>query len=146
MPAIPDYNRKGGYAGWEFISRPEYDWSGRTVVGQCFSQEKPDTVVFRPGTIGMRLVNCNIDNCLIPPGNSVQGECSQRRFFIQNDLRDWEVDAQDKPTKVLNEKYWKVIARKSVDPADIPAQPLTHVDQIKDVLVQIPAPVVVEGK
>lgn len=48
-------------------------------------------------------------------------KCSQRRFKIQNDLRDWEVDNKNKPVKVINEKFW-VMQEVSVDPKDIPAQ------------------------
>ena len=65
--ASPDYKR-ADYTGWEFISRPEYKWSGRTVEKACFSQEKPDTVVFAPGTTGMKFLWCNLDNVLLPPG------------------------------------------------------------------------------
>lgn len=48
-------------------------------------------------------------------------KCSRRRFKIQNDLRDWEIDDKDKPVKVINQKYWD-LEGVSVDPKDIPAQ------------------------
>ncbi len=46
-------------------------------------------------------------------------QCSTRRIQIQNDLREWEIDKQNKPTKVLNEKMW-ALKNISVDVRDIP--------------------------
>lgn len=48
-------------------------------------------------------------------------KCSRRRFKIQNDLRDWELDSKDKPVKVINEKFWN-LQDISTDPKDIPTE------------------------
>lgn len=50
-------------------------------------------------------------------------QCSQKRFQVQNDLRDWEIDDGGDPVKVINEKLW-VSKGISVDPKHIPKQEL----------------------
>ncbi len=63
-------------------------------------------------------------------------DCSQRRFVIQNDLRDWEINQQGEPVKVTSEKYW-INSGYSVDPADIPPQKIDKIEDIKKVPVPI---------
>lgn len=46
-------------------------------------------------------------------------KCSTRRFQIQNDLREWEIDKLNKSVKVINEKLWNMKGI-SIDPLDIP--------------------------
>lgn len=111
------------FTGWTFADRPEYSFTDKTVTGSCFSQEKPDSVVFAPGTKNVRFIKCNLDNVALPPGSIIGAACSQRRFVVQNDLRDWEVDLSNVPVKVMNEKYW-TMQKMSVSPTDIPAQKL----------------------
>lgn len=89
------------------------------IYAANFSQEEPDTVVFPDDAVNIRFVNCNLDNCKLPRGSSVVGGTA-RRFFVQNDLRDWEIDQQGQPVRVLNEKSW-ALQGYSVDPRDIPA-------------------------
>ena len=55
--------------------------------------------------------------------------CSQRRFKVQNDLRDWEIDHTDKPIKVINEKYWEMSGY-SIDAKDIPLQKIESIDRV----------------
>ena len=51
----------------------------------------------------------------------VKLDCSVKRFEVQNDLRDWEIDQVGAPVKVINEKYW-IMKQISVDPKYIPAE------------------------
>lgn len=129
MPAIPK-----DCTGWEFKSRPEYAFAPGLVLDRhCFSQETPDADIFPEGMVGVTFLNCNLDNCLVPPGNTVVGG-SQRRFEAQNDLRDWEVDAKNAPVTVIDEEVW---AKKgySVAVEDIPPAEVLHVDEMRvDVL------------
>lgn len=53
--------------------------------------------------------------------NVAKIQCSEKVFQVQNDLRDWELDAQLKPAVVINEKYW-ISKGISVDPKKIPAE------------------------
>lgn len=76
---------------------------GTVVYGSCFSCETPDQHIFRDDMTGVTFYNCNLDNCFIPDGNKVIGG-SQRRFEVQNDMRDWLVDEEGNPEKLVNEK------------------------------------------
>lgn len=110
------------------------DLEGITIYGSCFSQETPDTQVFPNNLIKITFVNCNLDNVfLVKPGWIIVGG-TQRRFKVQNDLRDWEIDTNGIPVKVLNEEYW-MINRFSVNPADIPLTKLKDISEIKKVQV-----------
>jgi hypothetical protein len=79
----------------------EKDLSGLTIFTSNFAQEIPDTQVFSPKMTGATFVNCNLDNVLIPPGNTVIGG-TQRRYQAQSDGQDWIVDANNVPTEPLN--------------------------------------------
>ena len=127
----PDYDRVD-YTGWEFYhSRPEYDWS-RVTRNACFSQEKPDTVVFAPDTVGT-FINCNMDNVLRPIGCTFI-DCTQRRFMKQNCGRDWLTNERGEPIEVLNRKS-EIMQGRSVDPRDIPEEPVQYIDAMRvDVL------------
>lgn len=111
------------FTHWEFMSRPEYDFSNKTIYSSVFMHEEPESVVFAPGTRNVTFVCCNLDNVVLPPGSVVKNpDCgSQRRFKVQNDLRDWEVDAFNRPLRVIDEDRW-IEAGTSVNPADIPPQ------------------------
>lgn len=89
------------------------------VYGACFACEMPDTVLFRANMTGVTFYNCNLDNVLIPAGNTVIGG-SQRKFRVQNDLNDWELDAQGEPVKPLGAKIFDKFGLPVPSPADIP--------------------------
>lgn len=110
------------FTGWIFTHRPDVDFAGKVIYASCFSQEKPDTVVFPPTLTGATFVRCNLSNVVIPAGNTVI-DCNTMRYRVQNDRRDWQLGALDLPVKVLGEKYW-LQQGTSVDPADIPLTPL----------------------
>jgi len=95
---------------------------GLTIEGSCFSQEIPDSHIFRDDMTGVTFIGCNLDNVFIPNGNIVIG-CSQNRFEVQNDLEDWHIDANDDPVVPINEKQFLQLGL-SIDPADIPDQPM----------------------
>ena len=71
---------------------------GEIVQGSCFAQERPDTVVFPEDMTGVTFKNCNLDNCVIPAGNTVI-DCWQRRILVQPDGLDWIVDADNQPVE-----------------------------------------------
>lgn len=98
------------------------------IYGSCFSQELPETEVFPADMTGVTFYNCNLDNCVIPPGNNVVGG-SVRRFKVQNDLRDWVIDGTNKPIEVVGKKHWEKLGY-SVDPLDIPLQKIDAIDKI----------------
>ena len=104
---------------------------GTTVYGASFYSETPDTVIFPPTMTGVTFIDCLQDNIIIPPGNVVKtlSRESPKRFQVNNDGRDWEIDAQNQPTKVLNPEYWYDLGF-STDPADIPAKKIDDPSQI----------------
>lgn len=96
------------------------DLEGKVIYASSFSQENPDMKVFPDSVKKMTFYNCNLDNVfMVKPGWIVIGG-SERRYKVQNDLKDWEVDSTGKPTKVLNEEDW-VKKGFDVDPMKIPA-------------------------
>ncbi len=104
------------------------DLEGKVIYASSFSQENPDTKVFSESVKKIIFYNCNLDNVkLNKPGWEVNGG-SQRKYKVQNDLKDWEVDDTGKPVKVLNEEDW-IKKGYSVDPAKIPP---TKIKDIED--------------
>lgn len=100
--------------------------SGTVVCRSGFSHEIPDSKIFPADMTGVTFVEGNLDNVFIPWDNVVIG-ASQKSYKIQNDLRDWEIDVQNKPVKILNEEYWTSQGY-SVNPADMPAQKIAKVE------------------
>lgn len=92
-----DYSNKN-FTGNSLIEADDMD--GQTIIGSCFSHEVPDTHIFPENMTGVTFINCNLDNCFIPTGNTVIGG-SQRRFKAQDDGIDWLLDENDNPIEVL---------------------------------------------
>jgi len=72
------------------------------IVGSCFWQENsPKKQVFPPTMTGVIFRRCNLDNCVIPDGNTVEPDCTNKQIKIftvddQNNTivggEDWIVD------------------------------------------------------
>ena len=78
------------------------DLSGQTITGSCFSHETPDTHIFPEDMTGVTFLYCNLDNCFIPPGNTVGDGCSVRRYLHQPDTDEtWIVDANNTPVEKM---------------------------------------------
>lgn len=130
QPVIIEYNDEFShkdFTGWSWQDR--HLPNDIVIYNSCFSNETPDAEVFKSDMTGVTFICCNLDNCLIPQGNIVI-DGSRRRFKVQNDLRDWEIDSQNKPVEVINKKYWGMLGF-SVDKADIPPQKLNSINEIK---------------
>ncbi|MDD5199262.1 MAG: hypothetical protein PHC88_05610 [Terrimicrobiaceae bacterium] len=104
---------------------------GLTIYSTSFYQEALDVDIFPSDVKNLVLAFCNLDNVVIPRGSTLI-ECSTRRIKVQNDLRDWELDDNDQPIKLINEEYWKQQGY-FTDPALIPAMPVASIDDIKPV-------------
>lgn len=103
----------------EFISRPEYKLDNKVIYASCFSQEIPDSDIF--GKIfGVVFINCNLDNVIIPEGNPMI-DCSHRRFLVQNDGNDWEVDGENEPVTPLGAKIFTKLGLQIPNPSEIPS-------------------------
>lgn len=99
------------------------------IYASCFSQETPDSEIFPLKLEGVTFIKCNLSNVKIPDGNTII-DCNTTRFCCQNDLRDWEVDLNGKPTKLMNEKA-EIRLGRSIDPKDIPLEKLKSLNEIK---------------
>lgn len=109
------------FNGWEFLSRPEYDFKGKTIYASSFYNETPDYQVFPEDMKGAIFIKCNLDNVLIPEGNTLI-QCSQRRFKVQNDLNDWLVDEADVAILPVGHEVFTKLDLPMPDPKDIPTE------------------------
>lgn len=94
---MSDYDDKD-CTGWDLSDRADMD--GLTIHGLCLSNESPDAKVLPPNLTGVTFIACNLDNIFIPDGNTLIN-CANRRFKVQDDGQDWEIDKNNKPIKLL---------------------------------------------
>ena len=115
-----------------FSNRPVPDIpSNITVYCTQFYHEIPDSFTFPATMTGVRFVKCNLDNVIVPAENVIT-ECSQKRFRVQNDGNDWEINEFNKPVKYLGgDKQFVKRGLPVPDPKDIP---LEKVEQAIDLL------------
>jgi hypothetical protein len=139
-------NTKYSYKDFTHKTFTEIDpdeFSNSEIVGSCFYQEsaydadaaypgasnnrETKVDVFPNGINNVTFRNCNLDNVKIPgPPNEVIN-CSTMRLRIMNDLSDWELGSDFKPTIPLDASL-RTIAGVSSDPSDIPTTKLsTHI-------------------
>lgn len=111
----------------EFTAIDPAEFNNSEIKGSCFYQEAreidptPDKDIFPSGMIGVLFTRNNIDNCNIPPGNTVGERNCNRRIKIQNDWHDWVLDGAHKPIEPVSKKYF-LKKGMSIDPTDIPAK------------------------
>lgn len=74
--------------------------SNKVIYGSCFSQEQLDRHCFPENMTGVTFINCNLDNCYIPEGNTILGK-QPRRFQLQEDGFDWILDKNNNPVEKL---------------------------------------------
>lgn len=84
--------------GWDLSNRKDMD--NMIIHGLCLSHEAPSNCL-PPKLTGATFYACNLDNVIIPAGNTVDSTCSNRFFKAQNDGKDWEINAQQTPLKIL---------------------------------------------
>jgi phage-related protein len=110
------------------------EFNDTDIIGTQFFQEWQEGEVdvtkdiFPDGMTGVTFIKCNLDNILIPVGNTVQ-ESTAKKLKVQNDLNDWIVDDKDKPLEPKNKDDY-ILAGHSIDPKDIPAEKITE-DEFK---------------
>ncbi len=130
-PVILDYSDEWSFRDFTnrrnvFAGRGK-ELDGLVIYATSFYQEAIDIDVFPSDVKGLVLAFCNLDNVRIPK-NATLIECSTRRIQVQNDLRDWELDDNDVPLKLVNEEYEKSLGR-FTDPALIPR---TKIETLKE--------------
>jgi hypothetical protein len=125
MPINKKYSYQAfPYHGLSFKNEKAEDFNNTEIVGTSFYQEcleaDKDVVkdIFPDNMTGVTFTDCNLDNVLIPSGNTVL-RGTNKRIKVQNDLSDWILNGKDEPTEPTDKKdriAWSI----SIDPKDIP--------------------------
>lgn len=84
--------------GWDLSDRK--DMNNKFIHGLCLSHESPSNCL-PPKLTGATFYACNLDNVIIPVGNTVDSTCSNRFFKVQDDGQDWLIDAKSSPVRKL---------------------------------------------
>lgn len=117
------------YHGLSFKDRPASEFNNTTIRRSCFYQEwaEGDTEIIKDifplGMVGVIFEECNLDNVLIPLGNTNKNSIN-KKIKAQNDLEDWVLDNSLKPKEPMN-KEQRLKAGVSIDPKDIPSKKFT---------------------
>jgi hypothetical protein len=98
------------------------EFNNSEIIGACFHQDVPFTDVFPPNIEGVVFTKCNLDNCNIPPGATVNGG-TNKHFKVMNDQEYWLVDKDLKPIEPRDKERF-IECGLSIEPKDIPAEPL----------------------
>lgn len=123
----------------DFSGRPQFDrnlveFDGKIVYASNFSQKTPDTFVFPKDMKGVTFVKCNLDNVIVPEGNTVL-DCSQKRYQAQNDLNDWIVNEAYEPLMPVNHKQFTKrglsVPTPDMIPLEKPEKPIDWVEKVK---------------
>jgi hypothetical protein len=97
------------------------DFNNSEIVGSNFAQEEPFTSAFPSDMIGVTFIKCNLGNCNIPAGNTVEG--FNKHYKIQNDGEYWIVNEELKAIEPLSPKRYEEFGV-SKDPKDLPIEKL----------------------
>lgn len=127
------------FTGQTFLEVDPDEFSNTEIVGSCFAQEAPysedashngssnhrDTRqdVFPNGMHSVTFTRCNLDNCKVPGPPTIKVGGTHRKIRIMNDLEDWELGADNKPTAPMATRRYHEQGH-SIDPADISATKL----------------------
>jgi hypothetical protein len=122
------------FTGCNFSTNDPKEWVGE-IVGSCFAQENGMKEVFPPDIQDVHFRRCNLDNCIIPKGATIETEgweaCCNRNHAVQNDGEAWIIDAKGKPASPLNLKSF-IQDKKSINPDDIPKEFIREEEMTKN--------------
>lgn len=113
---------KSGWKRKTLLDVPVDELNNTEIVGTSFAQEEPNTKVFPDGMTGVVFVKCNLDNCIIPLGNTVLGG-THKQHAKQNDGEHWVLDKALQPVEPLVPSRYDRLGL-SKEPKDIPATPM----------------------
>jgi hypothetical protein len=122
----------------KFTKLDAKEFDNSEVVGTCFHQNVPKTKVFPVGMTGVKFQKCNLDNCEIPAGNTIEGGC-HRWIALQKDGEDWFLDDNLDPVEPMNKALYEKLGL-DVNPVSISATQLdqsvvqTKIDELEDAL------------
>jgi len=118
-----------------FLDRPASEFNDTEIEGSCFYQDKPYSDVFPPDIKNVVFRNCNLDNCNIPIGATVNGG-TNKHYKTMNDQEYWILDKQGNPIEPRDAASFDKCGL-SKDPKDIPvekiAEPITYTNDPKKI-------------
>lgn len=116
-------NQKYSYKSWgrqSFTGKDPTEFNDTEIVAAGFGQKEPLTKVFPDGMKGVTFRDCNLDNCIIPTGNTVIGG-TNKHVKEQADGEMWIVDEELKPVSPMKPYRFDKMGL-SKDPKDISTQ------------------------
>uniref|UniRef100_A0A6M3KET1 Uncharacterized protein n=2 Tax=viral metagenome TaxID=1070528 RepID=A0A6M3KET1_9ZZZZ len=109
------------FSNQSMVSVEKEGLDGTIIRGTNFSQNTPFAEVFPAGMTGVQFEKCNLDNCIVPEGNTVFENCSHRSIALMNDREWWTVDGNGDPVEPVRKTLF-IAYGLSIDPDDIPAE------------------------
>ena len=133
-PINEKYSFKGfPYHGLSFKKIDPKEFNNTTIKGSCFYQEwlegekEVEKEIFPEGMTGVTFKGCNLDNVIVPIGNTVIGG-THKLIQVQNDWEDWVLEKKDGKLVAKEPMNKKLRIEKgfSVDVNDIPSEKWTQ--------------------
>jgi hypothetical protein len=104
----------------DFSDLDPAEFNNSEIVGSCFHQNRAASRIFPENMTGVTFQGCNLDNTIVPPGNTVESTCCHKSFGVENDGEYWLLDEDLKPVSPLKpDRYDKLNLSK--DPKDLPS-------------------------
>lgn len=108
----------------DFSKVPIEEINDTEIIGSGFGKGIPwDSSMFPEGMKGVTFIRCNLDNCVVPEGNTIGQGCTNKHHMVMNDGENWIVDKDLKPIEPLKAYRFDKYSL-SKDPADIPLNKL----------------------
>jgi hypothetical protein len=120
----------GNFTDKTFLDCNPEDFDGE-IVGSCFYQQAKDGVVWQeifPKGITCSFIRCNLDNVIVPDGCKIADGC-HLAIQEQNDKQDWICDDKTLEPVEPMDKELRLQAGYSIDPNNIPAEPINEQDR-----------------
>lgn len=100
------------------------EFSNSEIIGACFYQEIPYSRIFPDGIVDCVFTKCNLDNCNIPEGCTVN-KGTNKQIKLQKDGEYWIVDEGLNPVEPRDkDKY--ISFGISINPIDLPLEQLSE--------------------
>jgi len=113
---------KRGWKRKDLTKEPATDFNNSEIIGSTFAQDEHYTDVFPEGVENCILTKCNLGNCNIPTGFTVNGG-TNKHYAKQNDGEYWVVDKQLKPVEPLIPQRYDEYGL-SKNPKGLPSSPM----------------------
>ena len=124
LSVFAEVNKKYSYKDFSDQSLKKVDvkeLNNSEIIGSCFyQQENPDADIFPEGMTGVTFLRCNLDNVLIPDGNTIGEGNTHKKLKTQKDKCTWILfDNTNEPKEPLQKAKFIELGL-GFDPLDIP--------------------------